>query len=121
MSIKDMLADVGVKVVKVLGSVKLDDGTYDPVLAPTKAILVARNSNLVDKKPCLLIRRKFGAELSKAAGIEGEAERLVTSIGGLQVINNSKNILGIGVFGYENIGIAVTNYLAICFCDNLIS
>ncbi|MFA5093474.1 MAG: hypothetical protein WC543_06015 [Candidatus Omnitrophota bacterium] len=120
-SIKEMLADVGVKVVKVLGSVKLDSGVYLPVLDPTKAILVARNSDLVDTKPCLLIRRKFNAELSKSAGVEGEAERLVTTIGGLQVINNSKNILGIGCFGYENIGIAVTNYLAICYCENLIS
>lgn len=119
-SIREMLSDVGIKVVKVLGSVKLDSGQYLPVLDPTKAILVARTSDLVDTRPCLLIRRKFNAELSKSAGVEGEAERLVTSIGGLQVINNSKNILGVGCFGYENIGLAVTNYLAVCFCENLI-
>lgn len=120
-SIKEMLLENGIKVIKVLGSVKVDSGDYLPVLNSDYAILVARKSNLTEDKPCLFIRRKFGAGLSQAAGIEGEAERLVTSIGSLQVINNSKNILGVGVFGYENIGLAVTNYLAVCWCTDLLS
>ncbi len=119
-SIKEMLLENGIKVIKVLGNVKVDSGSSLPVLNPDYAILVARKSNLTEDKPCLLIRRKFGAELVKSAGIDGEAERLVTEIGGLQVINNSKNILGYGCVGYQNIGLAVTNYLATCFCKNLI-
>jgi len=120
MSIFDMLNNYKIKLIKVLGNVQLDSGSYDLVLGTNKAILVAKNSTVVEGKPCLLIRRRFSAELSQSIGLDTEAERMTSVIGGLQVINNHKNILGYGVLGYENVGMAVTNYLCICWCENLV-
>lgn len=122
--IKEMLAQNGVKVVKVTGStVTLDSGSALPVLAATKAILVARDSKLnVGGKPCLFVRRKINPDVAKLLEIEPDkAERLITTIGGLQVINNHKNILGYGVVGYECVIEAVTNYKAIAWSDSLVS
>jgi hypothetical protein len=120
MGINEMLKNNQIKLIKVLGNVKIDAGEYLPVLDPDKALLIAKNPSLVNSKPCLLIRRKFSAELSKAIGLDGEAQRMISTIGGVQIINNDKNILGIGIVGYENVGFAVTNYLATCYCNDLI-
>jgi hypothetical protein len=118
--IKEMLASNGVKVVKVTGStVTLDSGAAAAVLAATKGIMVARDSKIqgVGGKPCLFVRRKINPEVATLLGIEPDkAERLITTIGGLQVINNSKNILGYGVVGYEAVIQAITNYKACAWC-----
>lgn len=120
-SIKEMLTDNGIKLVKVTGStITLDSGSALPVLAATKGIMVARNSKLnVGGKPCLFVRRRINPEVAALLGIEPDkAQRLITTIGGLQVINNSKNILGYGVVGYEAVIQAITNYKAIAWCDD---
>jgi hypothetical protein len=118
--IKKMLADNKITVVKMFGEIKLDSGSSTVVLAATKAILVARNSKIkgVGGKPILFVRRLINPEVAALLGIEPDAaQRLITTIGGLQVINNHKNILGYGVVGYEAIIEAITQYKAICFCD----
>jgi hypothetical protein len=120
--LKEMLAANGIKVVKVTGStVTLDTGSALPVLAATKAIMVARDSKLnVGGKPCLFVRRKINPDVATLLGIEPDkAERLITTIGGLQVINNSKNILGYGVVGYECAIEALVNYKAVSWSDDL--
>jgi len=119
--IKEMLAANGIKVIKVVGTVKVDSGSYDPVLAATKAILVARDSKLrVGGKPCLFVRRKISPEVAALLGIApDELQRIITTIGGLQVINNSKNILGYGCVGYECVVEAVVNFKAIAWSDDL--
>jgi predicted ribosome-associated RNA-binding protein Tma20 len=81
--------------------------------------MVARYSKLVAGKPCLFVRRKINPDVANLLGIEADkAERLITTIGGLQVINNSKNILGYGVVGYECVIQAITNYKAVAWCDD---
>ena len=122
--IKEMLAQNGIKLVKVTGStITLDSTSPVPVLAATKAILVARDSKLnVGGKPCLFVRRKINPAVAQLLGIEpNEAQRLITTIGGLQVINNHKNIMGFGVVGYECVIEAITNYKAISWSDTLVS
>ena len=123
LGIFDMLKQFGIEVIKIVGDIQLNSGTGitpDPILAPNTAILVAVNSTISDKLPCLLLRRKFSPEVSKAVGAEGSAERIILTIGDLRVINNDKNILGYGICGYCNVGFAVTNYLAVAYCKNLI-
>jgi hypothetical protein len=121
-SIKDMLKENGITLVKVVGQVKVDSGSYDSVLSATKAILVARNSNLKVGKPCLFVRRRINPEVAGQLGIAPDAaQRLVTTIGGLQVINNHKNILGYGCIGYESVIEAVTLSKAVCWSDELAS
>jgi hypothetical protein len=123
LSIKEMCKEYGIEIIKVVGNVALDTTTSSAaVLAATKAILVARDSKLKAGKPCLFVRRKINPEVAAQLGIPADAaERLITTIGGLQVINNHKNILGFGVVGYECNIQAVTNYLAISWCDELCS
>ena len=123
LGIREMLKDFGIELIKVTGSVAIDTTSSDAlVLSATKAILVARDSKLVKGKPCLFVRRRISPEVATQLGIPADqAERLITTIGGLQVINNHKNILGFGVVGYECNIQAVTNYLAIAWCDELCS
>lgn len=121
LGIKEMMKDFGIELVKVVGNVALDTTTSSAaVLSATKAILVARDSKLKAGKPCLFVRRKINPEVAAQLGIPADAaERLITTIGGLQVINNHKNILGFGVVGYESNIEAITNYLALAWCDEL--
>lgn len=121
--IKEMMAQFGITVVKVAsGSTVAVDTTSSNavILSATKAIMVARDSKLKVGKPCLFVRRKINPEVAAELGIPADqAQRLVTTLGGLTVINNHKNILGYGVVGYECVIHAVTNYLALCWCDEL--
>jgi len=120
LSIEEMLKKFGVEIIKVVGSVQLDGGGSLPVLLATKAILVAMDSKLKAGKPMIFVRRRINPEVAAQLGIPADAaERLITTIGGLQVINNHSNILGFGVVGYECNVLAVTNYLATCWCDEL--
>ena len=121
LGIREMCKDFGITIVKVVGNASLDTTTdARAVLSVTKAILVARNSTLVAGKPCIFVRRKIDPAFAALLGIPvDEAQRIVTTIGGLSVINSSKNILGYGVVGYESIAAACTNYKAIAWCDEL--
>ena len=123
LGIREMCKDFGITIVKVVGNAALDTTTdARAVLSVTKAILVARNSTLVAGKPCIFVRRKIDPAFATQLGIPvDEAQRIVTTIGGLSVVNNSKNILGYGVVGYESIAVACTNYKAIAWCDELCS
>jgi hypothetical protein len=120
--IKETLANFGIKVIKVVGSVKLDAGAYSPILDSKSGILIALNSQLKVGKPCLFVRRKISPEIAQGMGINpDEAFRLISVAQTPTVINNSKNILGYGVFGYENLIEAIVNYKAIAWCSDMIA
>jgi len=121
LGIQELLTNLHIKVIKMVGSVALDTTSANAaVLAATKCILVGINSSLVGGKPCLFVRRKINPEIAKQLGFPiDSAERLLTTIGGLSIINNSKNILGYGVIGYESRAIAVTNPYAIAWSDDM--
>jgi len=121
MTIKEVLADLGiVKVVKVLGSTRFDAST-DPVLASGKCILVGRNSNLVAGRPIHFLRRKFTKEIAELSGAGEGAVRLISVVNTPMVINAAgKNTLGYGVFGYESVIQVLTNYRATAFCENIL-
>lgn len=115
--LKETMDNLGIKKIKVVGQIKLDSGSYDAVLAATKAILVARDSQLKVGRPVLFVRRRISPEIAEMMGINpDEAQRLLSVAQTPCVINNHKNILGYGVFGYESIIEAITNYKAIAWC-----
>jgi hypothetical protein len=120
--IKETLANMSIKVIKVPAGakVRLDGGAYSPILAAHSAIMIALNSQLKLGKPILFVRRKISPEIAQGMGINvDEAFRLVSVAQTPTVINNSKNILGYGVFGYESLIQAVTNFKAICWITTL--
>ena len=120
LGIFDMLKSFGIEVLKITGDICLDTtSASSAVLSATKAILIARDSTITSGKPLVFCRRKFSPEISKEIGENAGAERILLTIGNLAVINAGKNILGYAVVGYENIGFALTNYLACAYCDEL--
>ena len=122
MSIREEIANLGIKkIVKVLGNTRFDDST-EPVLAAGKAILVGRNSNLVKGRPIHFLRRKFEKEIATLSGAGEGAVRLVNVVNTPMVINAAgKNTLGYGVFGYESIIQVLTNYRAVSWTDDIIA
>lgn len=120
--IKETMANFGIKKIKIPAgaTIKLDSGSYVPVLGAHSAIMIGLNSILKMGKPILFVRRKISPEIAQGMGINpDEAFRLVSVAQTPTVINNSKNILGYGVFGYENLIEAITNYKAICWIGTL--
>jgi len=122
MTIKEVLADLGIKkIVKVLGETRFDASTV-AVLAAGKAILVGRNSQLVKGRPIHFLRRKFEKEIAELSGAGEGAVRLIKVVETPYVINSAaKNTLGYGVFGYESVIQVLTNYRAISWSDEIIS
>lgn len=115
----DLLDKNKVTVVKVIGEIKTDSGSSLAVLDASKAILVGRNSKIkgVGGKPILFVRRRINPEVAKAMGIEPDAaQRLITNLGGLQVVSTT-NILGYGVVGIEWVIEAIVRYKDICYAE----
>ena len=102
--------------------IKLDGGSYVPVLAAGSAIMVATQSNLKGGKPILHVRRKFNAEMTAYMGLSPEenATRLVSVAQTPIPVNGGNNILGYGVFGYEGIIEAIVNYKAISWANSIV-
>jgi len=109
--INEMLAQNGVKVIKVVGLV---NGAK--VLAATKMILVARDSTIAQGKPIIFVRRRVSPEIAKMMNAE-DAERLISVAQAPTIIDGSNNLLGYGVFGFESIIEAIVNYRAIAWTD----
>ena len=91
------------------------DGTSTAVVPTTKAYLVATNTEV--GKPVLFVRKKLDS-VSILGGLINEAgdapERLViTSLNPITVFTGSKRYLGVGVTGFEEIAIAITNPYAL--------
>jgi hypothetical protein len=122
MSIMEEIAKLGIKkVVKVLGDSGYAGGST-PVLAPGKAILVGRNSNLAKGRPIHFSRRKFSGEIAALSGAAEGAVRLISVVETPIVVNASNaNTLGYGVFGYESKIQVLTNYRAVSWCDDIIA
>lgn len=109
--IKRMLADNGVKLIKVIGQVN-----GGAVLAATKMILVARDSTIAQGKPVLFVRRSVSPEIAKMMGADN-AERLISVAQAPVIIDGSNNLLGYGCFGFEAIIECIRNYRALAWTD----
>jgi len=116
-SLKAALADLNIEIIRVNQTVTID-GSSTPVIAATKAYLVATDTEV--GKPVLFIRKKLDS-ISMLGGVMSEAgdmpERLIiTSNNPVTVLSGSKRYLAVGVTGYEEIVVSVINpYSIACF------
>jgi hypothetical protein len=116
-SLKAALADLNIEIIRVNQTVTID-GASTPVIAATKAYLVATDTEV--GKPVLFVRKKLDS-ISMLGGVMSEAgdqpERLIISSSNpVTVLSGSKRYLAVGVTGYEELVIAITNpYALACF------
>jgi len=122
MTIKEVIADLGIaKIVKVIGQTRFDASTVS-CLAAGKAVLVGRNSNLVAGRPIAFLRRKFEKEIAELSGAGEGAVRLIDVARTPTVVNGAgKNTLGFGVYGYESCIQVLTNFRAVSWSDEIIA
>jgi hypothetical protein len=109
-SLKDALADLNVEIIRVNQTVTID-GSSTAVLASTKAYLVATDTEV--GKPVLFIRKKIDT-VKMLGGVLAEngdvPERIViTTPNPVTVFSGSKRYFAVGVVGFEELAIAVTN------------
>lgn len=127
LSIFTVIKNLGIdKVVKIIGKVQLGEAVTGndetDVIPAGTAILVGRDSTLVDGRPISLIRRKFTKEVAQLSGAGEGAVRLISIIPTPFPINaNGKQTLGYSVFGYESLIQVLVNKRAVSFCSNIIA
>jgi len=115
-SLKQMLKDAGITVIKIVGKV---NGAN--MMTAKTAILVARDSTLAAGRPIYFIRRKISPAIAAQMGIEG-GERLVSVAQVPTIVNaDGLNLLGYGTFGYESISLSITNYRAIAWSQAILA
>jgi len=116
MSLRELLTNLGIKVIKIVGKVNGAD-----LISAKTAILVARDSTLGAGKPIYFFRRKIGAEVAAQMGVP-VGVRLISVAPVPTIINaDSKNTLGYGCFGYESKILAITNYRCLAWADDMIA
>lgn len=109
-SLKDALADLNVEIIRVNQTVSID-GASTPVIAATKAYLVATDTEV--GKPVLFIRKKLDS-IAMLGGVMSEngdvPERLIlSSHNPTTVLSGSKRYFAVGVTGFEEVAICVAN------------
>lgn len=116
MGLRELLASLGVKVIKVVGKV---NGAN--LITAKTGILVARDSSLAAGKPNTFVRRAISAEVAAQMGVEA-GDRLISVAQVPTIINAAgKNTLGYGCFGYESIIETIVNFRAIAWSNDLIA
>jgi hypothetical protein len=115
-SLKQMLKDAGITVIKIVGKV---NGAN--LMTAKTAILVARDSTLAAGRPIYFIRRLINPAIAAQMGIEG-GERLISVAQVPTIVNaDGLNLLGYGCFGYESISLSITNYRAIAWSQAILA
>jgi len=109
--IKEVLTNMRISVIKVVGEVSFDGGASTVVLGAKKGVMVARDSSLASGKPVYFLRREISPEIAAQMGVESGV-RLV-SVAQIPQIIDTKNTLGYGTFAYESFMFVVTNYRAV--------
>ena len=107
----EYLRKAGITVIKVVGTVN-----SGAILNTSKMILVGRNSKLAAGRPITFVRRKFSKEIAALMNVTEDSPVRAISVAQAPTIiaaDTNSNLLGYGVFGYESIIEAITNYRAI--------
>ena len=124
------LRELGIKVIKVFGTVKWtsrssgasgsgDDTSATALLNTAYCIMVARNSTIANGKPIKFIRRKINPEIAKLMGADvDKAQRALLAIP-TPVNNEGTNAYAFGVYGAESIIWAITNPKCIKYSPTL--
>jgi hypothetical protein len=114
--IKEFFGDNDIEVVKVVGKLKVDDGSSADVLGANSMILVGRDSALQTGLPSVLVRRLIPTQLADDSGAEVSNEQRATFVGKVPENIGGTDTLGFSVLGYESIIQCITNKRAICYC-----
>ena len=113
-NLPEKLAKVGIKVVKVFGTVKYTgDSSATALLDANKFVMVARNSRISNGKPIAFVRRKLDPQLAAAMGLTVENPQRAYMAVPSPVINDisgtTYNLLAYAVAGYESVIFALLN------------
>jgi hypothetical protein len=110
--LKELLDNLGIKVIKVAGTFTNSSGAGQRMLATDKLVLIARDSTIAAGKPFTFVRRLVNPEIAKMMNAEN-AERLISVAQAPSIIDGTNNLLGYGVFGFEAVIECMHNKLAI--------
>lgn len=116
------LKSLGINVMKIFGKVEsTSGGGEEALLAPKKAILVARNSRVATGKPIKFVRRIIPADIAKLMGADVDKAQRALIVNPTPVpvdfSGTSSSVLAFGVFGAEWVVFAIPNPKAIVVCD----
>lgn len=124
-SVEDMLAKKGIKMVKVYETAVFNfidtTATGDPeatnvkVLAADKLILVARDSRIAKGKPGVYIRRKIAPAIAQMMGSDVDATYRASTVIPLPVNLDGTNTLAFGIHAFEQRVCALLNYRGIAW------
>jgi len=118
MSIRQMLKDAGIEIVKMFGQVStVTAETPAAIMNTNHAILVAKNSRISEGSPIKFVRRKINAEIASLMGADVDnAERAIV-VNPTPVQVGSNNTLAYGVYGFESVCYFISNPRAIVKAD----
>jgi len=110
--IKEALAQMGIKFVKVYGTAvyTLDGGSATKVLADDKMVLVARDSNIAAGKPLVYVRRKIAPAIAQMMGSEVDATFRANTVVPLPVDVDGTQTLAFAIHAFEQRVCALLNF-----------
>ena len=118
-TIRDKIAKMGVKVVKIFGSVKYtSDESMTALLDAEKFIMVARNSRIADGKPLAFVRRKISPQIAQFMGADVDNAQRALILDQTPTNVSGTDTLGYGIIAYESIIWAIVSPSGICKCTN---
>lgn len=117
-----LLDQLKVKLVKVSANATISaiagGGSAASILNTNKVIMVARESEMENRKPITIVRKKFNADIVDPAGVEVTPGQQRAYMKAMAPVNNAgTNTFAYGVQVYEQIGFFITNPYAIGFSD----
>lgn len=109
------LEKIGITVRKIFGQVKYTgDGSAQALLDTNKFIIVATNSTLRrGQKPLWFIRRLINPEIAKLMDADVDNVQRALFVDKVPTQVDDTECMGFGVFAYESIAMANTNYMSI--------
>ena len=126
--LKAKIAELGVNIYKVYGTVSDSSGNAAAELAADavlldkkKFVMVATDSSMVKGKPISFVRRRISPEIAESMGADVDKAQRAIFVGQaperVDVAGVGSDVLGYSVFCYESIIFCVTNPNAVCVGD----
>ena len=118
LSIRQMLANAGIEIVKMFGQVSvLTAETEAAIMNTNHAILVAKNSRIADGSPIKFVRRKINPEIASLMGADVDSAQRAIVVNPTPVNVSGTNTLAYGVYGFESVCYFISNPKAIVKAD----
>ena len=118
MSIRQMLAEAGIEIIKIFGQVaNVTAETEAKIMNTNHAILVAKNSRIAEGKPIKFIRRLINADIAQQMGADVDSAQRAIVVNPTPVIVGGNNTLAYGIYGFESVCYFVSNPLGVVKAD----